>query len=176
MIPLHTTLHGLPCPRNSLRIFHLWYSLNNIVDDTIRLRLFQRTLIGIVTKWYVEQPSATHGTFSALITAFLTYFQLPIHRDSGMKLLTHFRQTPTVHISDHLHKWRRRRSQANPISRMFCLLFQGNHLCCCLLISDSKVPGEKGKVRFPCRLCEGRHQNHLFPQPLITSHPMIRSW
>ena len=27
-----------------------------------------------------------------------------------MELLTHFRQTPTIHISDHLHEWRQRRS------------------------------------------------------------------
>ena len=53
----------------------------------------------------MEQPYATHGTFSTLTTTFLTYFQLPIHHDSGMELLTHFRQTPTVRISDHLHEW-----------------------------------------------------------------------
>ena len=58
----------------------------------------------------MEKPSATHGTFSALTTTFLTYFQLSIHHDSGMELLTHFRQTPTVHISDHLHEWWQRRS------------------------------------------------------------------
>lgn len=28
--------------------------------------------------------------------------------------------------------------------------------------SDNKVPGEKGKVRFPCRLCEGILQTHVF--------------
>ena len=61
-------------------------------------------------KWYVEQPFSTHGTFSALTIAFLTYFQLPIHHDSVMELLTHFRKTPAVHISDHLHEWRQCRS------------------------------------------------------------------
>lgn len=61
-------------------------------------------------KWYVEQPSATHGTFSAIATSFLTYFQLPIHHDFGMELLTHFRQTPAIHISDRLHEWRWRHS------------------------------------------------------------------
>jgi hypothetical protein len=29
--------------------------------------------------------------------------------------------------------------------------------------SDSQVPGKKGKVRFPCRLCKGIHHSHLFP-------------
>ena len=29
---------------------------------------------------------------------------------------------------------------------------------------DSQVPGKKGKVRFPCKLCKGSHQTHIFPQ------------
>ena len=29
--------------------------------------------------------------------------------------------------------------------------------------SDSQVPGKKGKVRFPCKLCKGNHQTHIFP-------------
>ena len=29
--------------------------------------------------------------------------------------------------------------------------------------SDSQVPGKKGKVRFPCNLCKGIHQTHIFP-------------
>ena len=37
------------------------------------------------------------------------------------------------------------------------------------LTSDSKVLGEKGKVRFPCRLSEGRHQNHLCPHMDVAS-------
>ena len=90
--------------------FHLWCSLNSIIDKTIRLRLFQRTLTGVAAKWYMEQPSVSHGTFSALATVFLTYFQLPIHHDSGMELLTHFRQTLVIYISDHLHEWRRHQS------------------------------------------------------------------
>ena len=61
-------------PENPVMNFHLWCSSNNIVDDTIRLRLFQRTLTGIAAKWYVEQPSTTHGTFSTIATTFLNYF------------------------------------------------------------------------------------------------------
>jgi hypothetical protein len=30
--------------------------------------------------------------------------------------------------------------------------------------SDSKVGNKKGKVKFPCRLCEGSHQTYLFPR------------
>ena len=29
--------------------------------------------------------------------------------------------------------------------------------------SGSKVHGKKGKVKFPCRLCEGNHPIHLCP-------------
>ena len=29
--------------------------------------------------------------------------------------------------------------------------------------SDSQVPGKNGKVRFPCKLCKGSHQTHIFP-------------
>ena len=29
--------------------------------------------------------------------------------------------------------------------------------------SGSKVHGKKGKVKFPCRLCEGNHTIHLCP-------------
>jgi len=29
--------------------------------------------------------------------------------------------------------------------------------------SDSQDSGKKGKVRFPCKLCKGSHQSHIFP-------------
>ena len=29
--------------------------------------------------------------------------------------------------------------------------------------NDSQVPGKMGKVRFPCKLCKGSHQTHIFP-------------
>ena len=66
-------------PGNHVMTFHMWCSLNNIIYDTIRLILFQHTLTGVAAKWYMEQPPASHGTFCALATTFLTYFQLPIH-------------------------------------------------------------------------------------------------
>lgn len=31
------------------------------------------------------------------------------------------------------------------------------------LAGDSKVHGKKGKVKFPCKLCEGNHPIHLCP-------------
>ena len=71
---------------------------------------FQHTLTGPATKWYIEKPSTSHGNFSSLATVFLTFFQLPIHHDSVLELLTHFKQTPATHLSDHIHEWWKRRS------------------------------------------------------------------
>ena len=34
--------------------FHLWCSSNSLIDDSIRLRLFQQTLTGNAAKWYIE--------------------------------------------------------------------------------------------------------------------------
>jgi hypothetical protein len=36
--------------------FHLWCSFNSLNDDSICLRLFQCTLTGVTTKWYIELP------------------------------------------------------------------------------------------------------------------------
>jgi hypothetical protein len=36
--------------------------------------------------------------------------------------------------------------------------------------SDSKVGSKKGRVKFPCRLCEGSHQTYLFPRMDEASH------
>ena len=47
-------------PQGHVMTYHLWCSSNSWIDDSIRLRLFQRTLIGAATKWYIELP---HGIF-----------------------------------------------------------------------------------------------------------------
>jgi hypothetical protein len=74
-------------PTNHTTTFHLWCFSNNIMDDSVRLRLFQRTLTGPSTKWYVEEKSRSHVTFESFAKAFLTFFQLPIRHDNGLKLL-----------------------------------------------------------------------------------------
>jgi hypothetical protein len=33
-----------------------------------------------------------------------------------------------------------------------------------LSTSESNVGKKKSRVKFPCRLCEGSHQNHIFPR------------
>jgi hypothetical protein len=97
-------------PANHVMTFHLWCSSNSIMEDSVRLRLFQRTLTGPSAKWYVEERSGSHATFESLAKAFLTFFQLPIRHDNGLELLSNFKQTSATHIADHIHEWRRRRS------------------------------------------------------------------
>jgi hypothetical protein len=92
-------------PANHIMTFHPGCSSNNIMDNSIRLRLFQRTLTGPSAKWYVEEKSVSHGTFESLAKAFFTFFQLPIHHDNGLELLSDFKQTPSTYIVDHIHEW-----------------------------------------------------------------------
>jgi hypothetical protein len=96
-------------PNNHVMTFHLWCSSNSLMDDSIWLRLFQRTLTGSTTKWYIELQRDTFQDFNSLAMDFLTHFQLPIHYKTGTKLLTSLHQTNSIHISDHIHEWRRRR-------------------------------------------------------------------
>jgi hypothetical protein len=51
-------------PSDHVNTFHLWCSSNSLNEDSIRLRLFQCTLIRVVTKWYIELPRGAYGTFS----------------------------------------------------------------------------------------------------------------
>jgi hypothetical protein len=74
-------------PSNHVMTFHLWFSSNRIMDDSILLRLFQRTLTGPSTKWYVDEKSGSHVTFESLAKDFLAFFQLTVHHDTGLELL-----------------------------------------------------------------------------------------
>src|ERR1700734_2981658 len=96
-------------PSNHVMSYHLWCESNSISDDSIHLRLFQRTLIGLATKWYIELPRATFYDFSQLATSVLTHFQLLVRYDNGTELLTSLKQSTSTFISDHIHEWRRRR-------------------------------------------------------------------
>ena len=69
---------------NHVMTYHLWCASNSITDDSIRLRLFQRTLIDLAAKWYIELPRGSFYNFSRLATSFLTHFQLPVRYDNGM--------------------------------------------------------------------------------------------
>ena len=65
-------------PSTHAMTYNLWFSSNSLNDDSVRLRLFQCTLIGPATKRYIELPRASFDNFTALATIFLTHFQLPI--------------------------------------------------------------------------------------------------
>jgi hypothetical protein len=95
-------------PKNHVMTFHLWCSSNSLMDDFIRLRLFQRMLTGSAVKWYIELPRASFHDFNSLAMSFLTHFQLPIQYETGTELLTSLHQTTSIHIFDHIHEWRRR--------------------------------------------------------------------
>jgi hypothetical protein len=69
---------------NHVMTFHLWCSSNNIMDDSICLSLFQWTLTGSSTKWYVDEQSGSHVTFESLAKAFLSFFQQTVHHDIGL--------------------------------------------------------------------------------------------
>lgn len=85
-------------PSKHVMTYHLWCTSNSLIEDSIRLRLFQRTLTGLAAKWYVELPCTSFGTFNSLTTAFLTHFQLPIQYDNGTELLTSLKQSTSTHI------------------------------------------------------------------------------
>jgi hypothetical protein len=93
-------------PNNHVMNFHLWCSSNSLMDDSVHLCLFQRTLTSLAGKWYIELPHASFHDFNSLSMSFLTHFQLPIRYKMGTKILTSLHQTDFVHISDHIHEWR----------------------------------------------------------------------
>jgi hypothetical protein len=82
--------------------FHLWFLSNLLQDDSIQSCLFQRTLIGGATKWYIELDSSRYSYFSDFAMIFLNHFQLPVRYNVGTELLTNFQQTKADHILDHI--------------------------------------------------------------------------
>ena len=86
--------------------FHLWCSSNSIVDDSIKVRLFQHTLTDAMAKWYIELPQAKYLDFNSLAFMFLQYFHLPVRYDEGVEILLSCRQSIATHITNHIHDWR----------------------------------------------------------------------
>jgi hypothetical protein len=43
--------------------------------------------------------------FNTLTMAFLTHYQLPIRYETGIEILSSFKQTKATNISDHIHEW-----------------------------------------------------------------------
>jgi hypothetical protein len=94
-------------PGDHVTTFHLWCSSNSLNDDSIHLRLFQCTLMGVTMKWYIELPGGTYRTFNQMVLVFLNHFQLPVHYDVGLELLSTLHQDKATHISDHIQEWHR---------------------------------------------------------------------
>jgi hypothetical protein len=90
-------------PNNHVMTFHLWCSSNSLMDESIRLQLFQWTLMGSTAKWYIELLRGFFNDFNTLAMAFLVHYQLPIHYEKGTKILSSFKQYSTTHISNHIH-------------------------------------------------------------------------
>ena len=95
-------------PASHITTYHLWCVSNSMLDDSIKLHLFPRTLTGNATKWFIELPTSSFHDFGSLAMAFLTQFQLPIRYETGTNLLTSLCQNTATHIFDHIHEWHRR--------------------------------------------------------------------
>ena len=59
-------------PSEHVTTFHLWCSSNSLLEDSIHLSLFQHTLIGPATKWYIELPRGEFVLFDDLAMNFST--------------------------------------------------------------------------------------------------------
>jgi hypothetical protein len=77
-------------PGNYVTNFHLWFSSNYLNDDSIHLRHFQCTLIGVVVKWYIELQGGTCQNFNQMVFVFLNPFQLLVHYDVGIEIFSAF--------------------------------------------------------------------------------------
>lgn len=93
-------------PQAHVMTYHLWCSFNLYVDDSIHLRLFQRTPTVFAAKWYIKLPQGTYNDFNSLAMAFLIHFQLLIRYEIGTHLLTSLKLDTATHVSDHIHEWR----------------------------------------------------------------------
>jgi hypothetical protein len=91
-------------PNNHVMTFHLWCSSKSLMDDSIHLRIFQRTLTGSTAKWYIELPRGFFTYFNTLAMDFLMHYQLPIHYETRTEILSSFKQNKASHISDHIHE------------------------------------------------------------------------
>jgi hypothetical protein len=79
------------------------------MEESIRLCLFQRTLMGLVAKRYIEFPLELFNDFNTLAMVLLMHYQLQIRYKTGAKILISFKQSSSTHIYNHIHEWKRRR-------------------------------------------------------------------
>jgi hypothetical protein len=65
-------------PSTDIMVYHLWCSSNSLMDDSVRLRIFQISLTGAVAKWYIELKGGSFKSFNRSAMEFLTHYQFPI--------------------------------------------------------------------------------------------------
>jgi hypothetical protein len=85
--------------------FHLCFSSNSLNDDSIHLRLFQHTLTGVFMKWYIELLGGTNENFNQMVLVFRNQFQLLVHYDVSIEILSTLQQDKATHISDNIQEW-----------------------------------------------------------------------
>lgn len=90
---------------NHIMSFHLWCSLEIIIEYFVCLRPFQRTLMGLVMKWYVNEPIGTYTTFEKISKEFLSFFDLDIWHDTRLDIYIGLHQFIATHITNHIHEW-----------------------------------------------------------------------
>lgn len=93
-------------PSTHITTYHLWCSSNYLVDDYVKLHLFQRTILGDAARWYIELYTISYGDISSISQTFLTHFQLLTRYDINSDLLSNFKQDNATLIYDHIHEWR----------------------------------------------------------------------
>jgi hypothetical protein len=92
-------------PCDHITTFHLWCSSNSLNDDSIRLRQFQCTLTGVAVKWNIELPRGTYKNFDQMVLFFLNHFQLSVHYDVNIEIISALHQNKATYISDHIQEW-----------------------------------------------------------------------
>jgi hypothetical protein len=96
-------------PGDHVTNFYLWLSSNSLNNDSIHLRLFQCTLMGVEAKWYIEIPRGTYENFNQIVLVFLNHFELSVHYNANIELMSSLLQDKATHILDHIQEWRRRK-------------------------------------------------------------------
>lgn len=61
-------------PIDHITTFHLWCSSNSLIDNSIKLTLFQCNFTRNVVKWHIELNGGTCASFGELDTMFLNHF------------------------------------------------------------------------------------------------------
>jgi hypothetical protein len=64
----------------------------------------------VVDKWYIELQGGNYDNFNQMVLVFLNHFQLSVHYDACIEILSALFQVKSIHISDHIqecHRWKR---------------------------------------------------------------------